>query len=117
MIIPVSAKTGENLDKLKSSVLLLAEMLELRAPVEGRAQGVVIESKIERNCGVAPDNGDNTTPKKRRKPNLQPTPHAPSHYGERDNPPATPKQGEARTGQTGGATVSPATLPPQNKRP
>ena len=52
IIVPVSAKTGENLDKLKSSVLLLAEMLELRAPVEGRAQGVVIESKIERNCGV-----------------------------------------------------------------
>ncbi|WP_037352102.1 translation initiation factor IF-2 [Anaplasma marginale] len=52
MIVPVSAKTGENLDKLKSSILLLAEMLELRAPVEGRAQGVVIESKIERNCGV-----------------------------------------------------------------
>ncbi|WP_037351834.1 translation initiation factor IF-2, partial [Anaplasma marginale] len=50
--VPVSAKTGENLDKLKSSILLLAEMLELRAPVEGRAQGVVIESKIERNCGV-----------------------------------------------------------------
>ncbi|ACZ49192.1 translation initiation factor IF-2 [Anaplasma centrale str. Israel] len=52
MIVPVSAKTGENLDKLKSSILLLAEMLELRAPVACRAQGVVIESKIERNCGV-----------------------------------------------------------------
>ncbi|MCU7611597.1 translation initiation factor IF-2 [Anaplasma capra] len=52
MIVPVSAKTGENLDKLKLSILLLAEMLELQAPVECRAQGVVIESKVERSCGV-----------------------------------------------------------------
>ncbi|MGN7661698.1 MAG: translation initiation factor IF-2 [Anaplasma sp.] len=52
MIVPVSAKTGENLDKLKASILLLAEMLELKAPVGCRAQGIVIESKIERNCGA-----------------------------------------------------------------
>ena len=52
MVIPVSAKTGENLDKLKAAILLIAEMLELKAPVDCRAQGVVIESKIDRGCGV-----------------------------------------------------------------
>ncbi|UQD54722.1 translation initiation factor IF-2 [Anaplasma phagocytophilum] len=52
MIVPVSAKTGENIDKLQSAILLLAEMLELSAPRECRAQGVVIEAKIDRGCGV-----------------------------------------------------------------
>ncbi|MFV9838637.1 MAG: translation initiation factor IF-2 [Aaplasma endosymbiont of Hyalomma asiaticum] len=52
IVVPVSAKTGENLDKLKAAILLMAEMLELKAPVDCRAQGVVIESKIDRGCGV-----------------------------------------------------------------
>lgn len=52
MIVPVSAKSGENLDKLKSTILLVAEMLELKAPVECRAQGVVIEARVDRGCGV-----------------------------------------------------------------
>ena len=52
ILVPVSAKTGENLDKLKSAILLVAEMLELKAPVDCRAQGVVIESKVDRGCGV-----------------------------------------------------------------
>ncbi|WP_169193114.1 translation initiation factor IF-2, partial [Anaplasma platys] len=52
MIVPVSAKSGENLDRLKSTILLVAEMLELKAPVECRAQGVVIEARVDRGCGV-----------------------------------------------------------------
>lgn len=52
MIVPVSAKSGENLDRLKSTILLVAEMLELKAPVGCRAQGVVIEARVDRGCGV-----------------------------------------------------------------
>ncbi|CAN7939944.1 unnamed protein product, partial [Ixodes pacificus] len=52
IVVPVSAKTGENLDQLKANILLVAEMLELKAPVGCRAQGVVIESKIDRSYGV-----------------------------------------------------------------
>ncbi|MDB1135165.1 translation initiation factor IF-2 [Candidatus Anaplasma sp. TIGMIC] len=52
MVVPVSAKTGENIEKLKSTILLLAEMLELRAPVGCRARGVVIESRVDRGCGA-----------------------------------------------------------------
>ncbi|KJV68915.1 translation initiation factor IF-2 [Candidatus Neoehrlichia procyonis] len=52
MLIPVSAKTGENLDKLKSSILLIAELLELKAAFNCKAQGVVIESRIDKSMGI-----------------------------------------------------------------
>ena len=44
--VPVSAKTGMNLDKLLESVLLVAEMLELRANPNRAAKGSVIEARI-----------------------------------------------------------------------
>ncbi len=47
----VSALKGEGIDDLLSSVLLQAEMLELTAPVEGPAEGVIIESKMEKGRG------------------------------------------------------------------
>jgi len=51
MFINVSALTGEHLDELLDAVLLQAELLELRAPVEGPAHGTVIESRLDRGRG------------------------------------------------------------------
>jgi len=52
MFIPVSAKQKLNLDKLEEAILLQAEVLDLKAPYEGKASGVVIESKIDQSKGV-----------------------------------------------------------------
>jgi translation initiation factor IF-2 len=48
----VSAKQGINLDKLLELVHLQAEVLELKAPSDGQARGVVIEAKKEPGRGV-----------------------------------------------------------------
>ncbi|MDR3899479.1 MAG: translation initiation factor IF-2, partial [Duodenibacillus sp.] len=48
---PVSAKTGKGVDELLENVLLQAEMLELKAPAEGPAKGVVIESRLDKGKG------------------------------------------------------------------
>lgn len=50
--IPVSAHTGEGIDNLLEAVLLQAEMLELRAPADIAAQGVVIESRLDKGRGA-----------------------------------------------------------------
>jgi translation initiation factor IF-2 len=50
--VPVSAHTGEGIDKLLESVLLQAEMLELQAPSDIPAQGVVIESRLDKGRGA-----------------------------------------------------------------
>lgn len=50
--VEVSAKKGTNLDKLEETILLQAELLELKANPERIAEGVVIESKLERGRGV-----------------------------------------------------------------
>ncbi len=50
-MIPISAKTGEGIDKLLEIVLLTAEMLELKADPCIRAQGSIIESRIEKGRG------------------------------------------------------------------
>jgi translation initiation factor IF-2 len=49
--IPVSAKTGEGIDTLLENVLLQAEVLELQAPVETPAKGLVIEAKLDKGRG------------------------------------------------------------------
>ncbi|MEO9122594.1 MAG: translation initiation factor IF-2, partial [Burkholderiaceae bacterium] len=49
--ISVSAKTGAGIDDLLDSVLLQAEMLELKAPVEAPAKGVVIEARLDKGRG------------------------------------------------------------------
>ena len=51
MMIPVSAKTGEGLDKLVESILLVADVEELKADVEIPAEGLVIESHMETGKG------------------------------------------------------------------
>ncbi len=48
---PVSAKTGQGVDELLENVLLQAEMLELKAPAEGNAKGIVIESRLDKGRG------------------------------------------------------------------
>lgn len=49
--VEVSAKTGQNLDKLLEAILLQAEMLDLKADSERTAEGVVIEAKLDRGRG------------------------------------------------------------------
>lgn len=49
--IPVSAKTGEGIDALLENVLLQAEILELKAPKDAPAQGLVIEARLDKGKG------------------------------------------------------------------
>ncbi len=51
MFVNVSARTGEGVEKLLESVLLQAEVLDLKAPQAGPATGVVLESSIEKGRG------------------------------------------------------------------
>ncbi len=51
MFVHISAKTGEGVDSLLESVLLQAELLELKATVDHPARGVVIESRLDRGRG------------------------------------------------------------------
>jgi translation initiation factor IF-2 len=50
--IPVSAKTGDGVDELLEQVLLQAEILELRAPKDAPAKGLVIESRLDKGRGT-----------------------------------------------------------------
>jgi translation initiation factor IF-2 len=49
--VPVSAKTGQGIDELLEQVLLQAEVLELRAPVDAMAKGLVIEAQLDKGRG------------------------------------------------------------------
>ena len=49
--VAVSAKTGEGIDTLLEQVLLQAEVLELKAPVEAMAKGLVIEAQLDKGRG------------------------------------------------------------------
>ena len=49
--VGVSAKTGEGIDALLENVLLQAEILELRAPTEAPAKGIVIEARLDKGRG------------------------------------------------------------------
>ena len=51
MLVPVSAKTGVGIDDLLDSLLVQAEVLELKAPYEGPGQGIVIESRLDKGRG------------------------------------------------------------------
>ncbi|KKC31520.1 translation initiation factor IF-2 [Devosia psychrophila] len=50
--VEVSAKTRDGLDKLLETILLQAEVLELRVAQDGRAEGLVIEAKLDRGRGA-----------------------------------------------------------------
>ena len=51
MFVEVSAKTGQGVDSLLESILLQAEVLELTAPINTPAKGVVIESRLDKGRG------------------------------------------------------------------
>jgi translation initiation factor IF-2 len=50
--VEVSAKTQAGLDKLLETILLQAEVLELRVARDGRAEGLVVEAKLDRGRGA-----------------------------------------------------------------
>lgn len=52
LMVEVSAKQKTNLDILEETILLQAEMLNLKANYAAKASGMVIESKIDKNRGV-----------------------------------------------------------------
>jgi translation initiation factor IF-2 len=52
IFVPVSARTGQGVDQLIDSILLQAEVLELKAPTTGLAAGYVIESSLEKGRGA-----------------------------------------------------------------
>jgi translation initiation factor IF-2 len=49
--VAVSAKTGQGIDDLLEQVLLQAEVLELTAPVDAAAKGLVIEARLDKGRG------------------------------------------------------------------
>ncbi|MDO8305654.1 translation initiation factor IF-2 [Herminiimonas sp.] len=49
--VPVSAKTGEGIDALLEQVLLQAEILELSAPIDAPARGLVVEGRLDKGRG------------------------------------------------------------------
>ena len=51
LFVEVSALKENNLDKLKESILLQSEILDLKASYSDMARGVVIESKIDKGKG------------------------------------------------------------------
>jgi translation initiation factor IF-2 len=52
IVVEVSAKTGQNLDKLVEILLLQAEVLELKANPDRLSSGVVVEAKLDQGKGV-----------------------------------------------------------------
>ena len=52
VFVNVSAHTGEGIDELLESISLVAELLELKAPVEGPAKGIVVEASVEKGRGA-----------------------------------------------------------------
>jgi translation initiation factor IF-2 len=52
LFVNVSAQTGEGVDKLLESILLQAEVMDLKAVTQGAAHGTVIESSLEKGRGA-----------------------------------------------------------------
>ncbi|MDH3614718.1 MAG: translation initiation factor IF-2 [Gammaproteobacteria bacterium] len=52
LFVSVSAQTGEGVDKLLESILLQAELMDMTAVADGPAQGLVIESSLEKGRGA-----------------------------------------------------------------
>ncbi|HST27737.1 MAG TPA: translation initiation factor IF-2 [Rudaea sp.] len=49
--VPVSAKTGQGIDQLLDAILLQAEVMDLRAVVDGLATGAVVEASLDKGRG------------------------------------------------------------------
>jgi len=52
IFVNVSALTGQGIDELLDTISLQAELMELKAPVEGLAKGVVLEAALDKGRGV-----------------------------------------------------------------
>lgn len=52
IMVPISAKQGDNVDQLLEMVLLTADLMELKADPERQAKGVVLEASLDKNRGV-----------------------------------------------------------------
>jgi translation initiation factor IF-2 len=52
MFVQVSAKVGTGIEELLEAVLLQAEVLELKAPKEGPAKGIIVESSLDKGRGA-----------------------------------------------------------------
>ena len=52
LFVPISAKTGLGIDELLESLLIQAELLELKAAVDSPAKGLVIESRMDKGRGA-----------------------------------------------------------------
>jgi translation initiation factor IF-2 len=52
LMVPISAIQGTNIDTLLEMILLLAEMMELKANPNARAEGTIIESNLDRTRGA-----------------------------------------------------------------
>ena len=52
IFVNVSAKTGEGIDDLLEAISLTAEVMELKAPTRGPAQGLVVEATLDKGRGV-----------------------------------------------------------------
>ena len=52
IVTPISARTGEGIDKLLENLLLIAELEDLRADPDGELKGVIIEAKVDKQAGV-----------------------------------------------------------------
>ena len=50
--LKISAKTGAGIDELIEALIVQTEILELKAPVEGAASGIVIESRLDKGRGA-----------------------------------------------------------------
>ncbi len=50
--LKISAKTGEGIDELIEALIVQTEILELKAPIEGAASGLVIESRLDKGRGA-----------------------------------------------------------------
>jgi translation initiation factor IF-2 len=51
MFVEVSARTGQGIDSLLERILLQAEVLEVRAPKDAPAKGIVVESRLDKGRG------------------------------------------------------------------
>ncbi len=51
IVVPISAKTGQGMDDLKSMILLVADMEELKANPNRKATGVILEAELDKNRG------------------------------------------------------------------
>jgi translation initiation factor IF-2 len=49
--VPISAKTGMGLDKLEETILLVAELQDLKANPDRAAEGIIVEAKLDRGRG------------------------------------------------------------------